>query len=106
MVGVWVAFRLFATGIVGTEGGGQPILPYIAVYTGAYILGFITPIAPAGLGVREAGIVGGLTLFGLMGRADALIVALMSRLWLTVLEVAPGIVALAASQTRTRIHHA
>ena len=105
-LGYGVAFRFFALGILGTGGGDHSFLPYIAVYTGAYILGFVTPVAPAGLGVREAGIVGGLTLFGLMGRADALIVALTSRLWLTVLEVAPGLVALIVSQTRTRTRHA
>ena len=88
-----VAFQLFSGGVVGGGKGVHTTLSYIAVYTGAYILGFITPIAPAGLGVREAGIVGGMAVFKLMGHADALIVALTSRLWLTVLEVAPGLVA-------------
>jgi uncharacterized membrane protein YbhN (UPF0104 family) len=82
------------------------VIPYIAVYTGAYIVGFITPIAPAGLGVREGLLIKGLTLFGLMSGSDATIVAFTSRLWLTLLEVAPGLVALAATHTRTRPRHA
>ncbi len=102
-----VAFRFFAQGMLGAgRTGAAPFLPYIAVYTGAYILGFVTPVAPAGLGVREAGIVAGLVGLGLMERSDAVIVALTSRLWITILEVAPGLIALAASQARTRTHHA
>jgi uncharacterized membrane protein YbhN (UPF0104 family) len=101
-----IAFRLFAQGMLGNAAGSPPVLLYVAVYTGAYILGFVTPVAPAGLGVREAGIVSGLVLFRLMGRDDAVIVALTSRLWLTILEVAPGLIALAANQTKTRTRQA
>jgi uncharacterized membrane protein YbhN (UPF0104 family) len=101
-----IAFRFYAMGVLGRGGEFEPFLAYIAVYTGAYIVGFITPIAPAGLGVREALLAQGLVQFHLMSWPDATIVALTSRLWLTVLEVAPGLVALAASQTRTRTRHA
>jgi glycosyltransferase 2 family protein len=97
-----IAFRFYAMGILGRGGESEPFVSYIAVYTGAYIVGFITPVAPAGLGVREALLAQGLMRFDLMNGADATIVALTSRLWLTVLEVIPGLVALAASQTRTR----
>ena len=100
-----LAFRLYAIALVG-DAARPVVLPYIAVYTGAYIVGFITPIAPGGLGVREALLIKGLTLFGLMSGSDAAIVALTSRLWLTVLEVAPGLVALAATHARTRTRHA
>lgn len=100
------AFRYYALGILGRSGAGAPYISYIAVYTGAYIVGFITPIAPAGLGVRETLLAQGLMRFGLMNGADATIVALTSRLWLTVLEVLPGLVALAVTQTRTRTRHA
>jgi glycosyltransferase 2 family protein len=51
-----LAFRLFAEGMLGNAAGSPPVLPYVAIYTGAYILGFVTPVAPAGLGIREAGI--------------------------------------------------
>jgi hypothetical protein len=101
-----LAFRFFAEGMIGNAIRSSSILPYVAVYTGAYILGFITPVAPAGLGVREALLGKGLVLFGLMGSPEAVIVALTSRLWLTVLEVAPGLVALATSQVKTHTRQA
>ena len=101
-----VAFRFFAQGLAGNTTADSPILPYVAVYTGAYILGFITPVAPAGLGVRETFLSKGLVLFGLLGQPDAIVVALMSRLWLTLLEVAPGLVALAISHAKPHTRRA
>jgi hypothetical protein len=90
------AFRLFAVAILGDSAVHGSVVLYIAAYTAAYIVGFITLIAPAGIGVREAGIWEGLPLLGLTTYGDAVIVAVISRLWLTVLEVIPGLVALAA----------
>lgn len=95
-----VAFRLFAVAILGDNAVHGGIVLYIAAYTAAYIVGFITLIAPAGIGVREAGIWEGLPLLGLTTYGDAVIIAVISRLWLTVLEVIPGLVALAAGHFR------
>lgn len=94
------AFRLFAIAILGSNAVHGGVVLYIAAYTAAYIVGFITLIAPAGIGVREAGIWEGLPLLGLTTYGDAVIVAVISRLWLTVLEVIPGLVALAAGHFR------
>ena len=95
-----VAFRLFAVAILGDNAVHGGFVLYIAAYTAAYIVGFITLIAPAGIGVREAGIWEGLPLLGLTTYGDAVIVAVISRLWLTVLEVIPGLVALVAGHIR------
>lgn len=97
-----VAFRLFAVALLGDSAVHGSFILYIAVYTAAYIVGFIAPFAPAGLGVREVGIIEGLPLLGLTSHGDAIIIAVTLRLWLTVLEVVPGLVALAAGYTRTR----
>jgi hypothetical protein len=94
------AFRLFAISILGNNAVHGGVVLYIAAYTAAYIVGFVTLIAPAGIGVREAGIWEGLPLLGLTTYGDAVIVAVISRLWLTVLEVIPGLVALAAGHLR------
>lgn len=94
------AFRLFAMAILGDSAVHGGVVLYIAAYTAAYIVGFITLIAPAGIGVREAGIWEGLPLLGLTTYGDAVIVAIISRLWLTVLEVIPGLLALAAGHFR------
>jgi glycosyltransferase 2 family protein len=95
-----LAFRLFAVAILGANAVHGAVVLFIAAYTAAYIVGFITLIAPAGIGVREAGIWEALPLLGLTTYGDAVIVAVISRLWLTVLEVIPGLVALAAGHLR------
>jgi uncharacterized membrane protein YbhN (UPF0104 family) len=82
-----LAFQLFSTGMTGDVGG--PATSYIAVYTAAYLIGLVSP-SPAGAGVRESGLVAGLLALGLATAPQALLIALASRVWLTVLEVAPG----------------
>lgn len=99
-LGYGFAFWLFARAMVGDAAAHGRAVLYVAAYTAAYILGFVTPVAPAGLGVREFAIVEALARLGLTSIADATIIALASRVWLTILEVAPGIVALALTHAR------
>lgn len=94
-----VAVRLFAASLLGAGAVRGATVLYIAAYTGAYILGFVTPV-PAGIGVREFAIVQGFSRLGLMSATDAAVVAVMSRFWLTVLEVAPGVAGLALHHLR------
>ena len=86
-----VAFQLFSMGMTG-EARGAPA-SYIAVYTASYLVGLVSP-TPAGAGVREGGIVAGLLALGLATAPQALLIALASRVWLTVLEIAPGALSL------------
>ena len=83
-----VAFQLFVRGLLGAAPG--EISSYVAVYTAAYILGFISPIAPAGLGVREFTLAAFMTQLGLANEVDAALVAIAARLWLTVVELIPS----------------
>ncbi len=92
-----IAFQLFVGGVLGVSSG--EISSYIAVYTAAYILGFISPIAPAGLGVREVTLAAFMTQLGLANEADAALVAIAARLWLTIVELVPSGLYVA---TRTR----
>jgi glycosyltransferase 2 family protein len=92
-----LAFQLFVRGLLGSSPG--EISSYIAVYTAAYILGFISPIAPAGLGVREFTLAAFMTQLGLANEADAALVAIAARLWLTIVELVPSGLYVA---TRTR----
>jgi glycosyltransferase 2 family protein len=92
------AFQLFVRGLLGTAPG--EISSYIAVFTAAYILGFISPIAPAGLGVRELTLAAFMTQLGLANEADAALVAIAARLWLTVVELVPSGVYIAAGTGR------
>jgi hypothetical protein len=89
--GAWVlygiAFQCFARGVLGAAGGAGG---YIAVYTAAYIIGFVSFI-PAGALVREGLLVLGLTALGLASSTEAVFLAVASRVWITILEVVPGL---------------
>jgi hypothetical protein len=82
------AFRLFVSGLLGPTTGGYA--EYLAAYTISYLLGYLALFAPAGLGVREGAMVTVLTFAGLATAPQAALVALTSRVWLTLLEVVPG----------------
>lgn len=93
-----LAFQLFVRGMLGSAPG--EISSYIAVYSAAYILGFISPIAPAGLGVREFTLAAFMTQLGLANEADAALIAIAARLWLTIVELVPSGLYIAAGATR------
>jgi hypothetical protein len=88
-----IAFQCFVRGILGSATGGT--LSYIAVYAASYIIGFLALFAPGGAVVRESAMITGMLRLGLSGQADALVVAVASRIWLTVTELLPGLVYLA-----------
>ncbi|HEX6629896.1 MAG TPA: lysylphosphatidylglycerol synthase domain-containing protein [Gemmatimonadaceae bacterium] len=95
-----LAFRFFTHGVLGDATGDTA--GYIAVYAVSYILGYIVVLAPGGLGVREGALATTMVAFGLANTAQAALVAIASRLWLTVLEVVPGLVFLALAALRRR----
>jgi hypothetical protein len=84
-----IAFATFAHAISPRATGNAT--SYIAVYTGSYLAGYLALFVPGGVGVREAALVLAMPRFGLLPAADAAVVAIASRLWLTVLEIAPGL---------------
>jgi uncharacterized membrane protein YbhN (UPF0104 family) len=98
-----LAFQLFVHGLLGSSPG--EISSYIAVYTAAYILGFISPIAPAGLGVREFTLAAFMTQLGLANEADAALVAIAARLWLTIVELVPSGLYVATGAKRKSLSH-
>lgn len=97
------AFQLFVHGLLGAAPG--EISRYIAVYTAAYILGFISPIAPAGLGVREFTLAAFMTQLGLANEADAALIAIAARLWLTIIELVPSGLYVATGANRKSLPH-
>ncbi|HEY2027321.1 MAG TPA: hypothetical protein VGG78_09945 [Gemmatimonadaceae bacterium] len=98
------AFELFTGGVLGRVAGGYG--EYLAAYTISYLLGYLALFAPAGIGVREGAMMTVLTFAGLATRPEAALVAVTSRVWLTLLEVVPGFVfwALAAARRRSPTH--
>jgi len=95
-----IAFQFFVRGVLGSASGA--VSSYIAVYAASYIIGFLALFAPGGAVVRESALVSGMVQLGLAGRADALAVAIASRLWLTVVELLPGLVFLAVRKPVSR----
>lgn len=98
-----LALQFFVRGLLGAAPG--EISSYIAVFTAAYILGFVSPIAPAGLGVRELTLAAFMTQLGLANEADAALVAIGARLWLTIVELIPSGLYIAASAKRKSLSH-
>jgi uncharacterized membrane protein YbhN (UPF0104 family) len=87
------AFRVFTAALLGEATGGTSA--YLAVYTASYLAGYLALVVPGGVGVREVVIIAAMQRFGLATVASATVVAWASRLWLTVLEILPGLLFLA-----------
>jgi hypothetical protein len=96
-VGYGVAFGVLAAALAPASAGNW--VGYLAVFTGSYLVGYLALFAPGGIGFREYAMVSSLTALGLASPVDAWLLAAASRLWLTVLEVAPGVLFLARDAT-------
>lgn len=91
-IGYGLAFALFARGVTPRI-SSDPAL-FIAVFTASYLIGYLVLFSPGGLGFREAALTVFLVGVGAAGQGDAVILGVTSRVWLTVLEVLPGLVSL------------
>ena len=104
-VAAWVAygvgFGIFWSSLLGRGGGVSTAA--LAVYTASYLLGFLALVVPGGLGVREAVLTALLITLRLATPADAALLAAASRIWLTVLEILPGLAFLPGMSMRRRI---
>jgi hypothetical protein len=102
--GAWllygIAFMLLRIGMFGASTGTTT--SYIAVYTGSYLAGYLALGPPAGLGVQEWVLTEFLPRMNLTTAAQAGVLAVASRLWRTVLEVAPAALLLAFDRTVRR----
>jgi len=95
-----VAFQVFVAAMLGSAPGRTS--SYIAAFTGSYLAGYIALFAPGGIGVREGSLIFALGRFGLALPGAAGVISVSSRLWLTVLEVLPGLAFLAVDALRRR----
>lgn len=78
-----------------------PVMASIAAFVGSYLIGFVTLFAPGGAGTREAAMQAMLRGMG-VGEGEALVLVVASRLWLTVLEILPALLFLAAGALERR----
>lgn len=84
-----IAFQWFSRALVHPATGGTAL--YVAAFTGSYLVGYLAVFAPGGIVVRELMLATSLTSLGLMTSAEATLVAIASRLWLTAVEITPGL---------------
>ncbi len=92
------AFQLVVIGVLGHAAGALP--SYIAVYSASYVLGYIVLFLPAGIGARDGAMAAALPVFKLMTGPQAVLIAVSSRLWTSILELVPGFLFLAVDAWR------
>ncbi|HKS07162.1 MAG TPA: lysylphosphatidylglycerol synthase domain-containing protein [Gemmatimonadaceae bacterium] len=97
-----LAFHALSIATLGTAGGAPRYS--IAVFVASYIAGYVFLPAPGGLGVREAWLGALLKKFGMTAVAGAALLVVVSRVWLTILELLPGLILLAFDSKRTAPH--
>jgi uncharacterized membrane protein YbhN (UPF0104 family) len=93
-----LAFAALVRGIFPLPASAIPLA--VAGYAAGYAVGFLSLLTPAGLGVREGVLV--LALAPVMPAGPALVVALVSRLWMMVFELLGAVVAYLVDRT---LHH-
>lgn len=95
-----VAFMVLVRGVLGHAPSAVP--QYIAVFTASYVVGYLFLFVPGGIGPREWVMVTLLTSLQLTTYKQGLLVAGASRVWLTVLEILPGLLFVAHDAARRR----
>jgi hypothetical protein len=93
-----LAFQWLIRSLLGTAGGAMP--DYTAAYAASYLFGYLALFAPGGIGMREIALSAILPPLGLATQAQAAVITVASRLWLTVVELIPSIIAAMRSVTR------
>ncbi len=89
-----VAFMMFVAGVIGTAKGS--LSDYVATWAWSYVVGYLVIFAPGGIGVRDGLLAASLPALGMATPQQALLISVSSRLWLTVLELLPGLYFLAS----------
>jgi hypothetical protein len=84
-----VAFWFLAQGLL--PGGGGSVADAIGIFTGSYLVGYLVLIAPGGIGAREVAMFVALERSGFAQGADATLLVVASRLWLTLSELGPAL---------------
>jgi uncharacterized membrane protein YbhN (UPF0104 family) len=87
-LGSWIVYSVAFWMLVRSLGLPADVLPTASAFAAAYVLGYVMVFAPAGIGVREGFLV--LLLSPQLGAGAAGAVAIIARLWTTVIEVIPA----------------
>jgi len=90
-----LAFGLFAAG----SGAPVSVLAAGTALAAAYVIGYVAFFAPAGAGVREAGLVA--LLAGTLAPTEALVLAVAGRIWITGVELIVALLFLGGARKKT-----
>jgi uncharacterized membrane protein YbhN (UPF0104 family) len=94
-----LAFAALVAALHPLAAGDVPLV--VAAYAAAYAAGFLALLTPAGLGVREGVLV--VALAPVLPAGPALVVALVSRVWMMLVELAGAAVAHLVARRRARV---
>ena len=83
-----MSYKALITGVIGAAPGS--LAQYVAVYAGAYVVGYLVFFLPAGAGIREGVQVSALPLLQLATVPQATVISICARLLSIALEVIPG----------------
>jgi uncharacterized membrane protein YbhN (UPF0104 family) len=92
------AFMLFVHSIIGSS--AAPYSAFVTANAASYLVGYLMIIAPAGIGFREVALVTLLPALKIATGPQAAVITIASRIWLTLLEIVPSLVALATQKRR------
>ena len=93
-----LALQFLTRSLYGATAGS--LSDYVAVYTLSYLVGYLVLLAPAGVGVREASMISLMPAAMLVSAGQAAVLAVASRLVLTVLDILPGLAFLGRDRLR------
>jgi uncharacterized membrane protein YbhN (UPF0104 family) len=94
-----LAFAALVASLASLDAADVPLV--VAAYAAAYAVGFLALLTPAGLGVREGVLV--VALAPVLPAGPALVVALVSRVWMMLVELAGAAVAHLAARRRSTL---
>jgi hypothetical protein len=85
----------------GTLDPGAPsVVQHTAAFATSYVIGYVAFFVPAGIGAREGALQKVMQIAGLATSAEAVAIALISRLWLLIIQVLPALIFLAYRRPR------
>jgi uncharacterized membrane protein YbhN (UPF0104 family) len=100
----WVLWgiALYALAVALLSDPGASLITYLAAWIGPFLAGVIAMVAPAGLGVRDE-LMRTILISANVSASSAIMIAVVARLWATVLEVVPAVLVLAIERGRVPV---
>ena len=100
----WVLWgiALYALAAALLSDPGASLITYLAAWIGPFLAGVIAMVAPAGLGVRDE-LMRTILISANVSASSAIMIAVVARVWATVLEVVPALFVLAIERRRVPV---